>query len=234
LKPDFDTHAIIVGDDNTTTTEQRQAELQDQIEKETKIKIGSENLLEALNTKNAKNTSNQRLQVEEQLNISNKKLAQLKSGLAAEIQRAKEIKSPPAEAQSRLSYLFRRNLSRSPSRHLAKKEEDKDEETESPTFVLAEILKALETAGMQPEYYVERANALVDLFKRHPTLKFELAWSIFGIRMQTMLLSDSREVVAAAYRIMRHTLTESRFKSSGPYTQTILLFYPSSKIARLL
>ncbi|KAF2865868.1 Rapamycin-insensitive companion of mTOR, N-term-domain-containing protein [Massariosphaeria phaeospora] len=211
LRPDFDTHAIIVGNDSSVTTEQRQADLQDQIEKETKIKIGSENLLEALNAKNAKNTKDQRSQVEDQLNISNRKIAQLRLGLAAEIQRAKDIKSPPADAQSRLSYLFRRNLSRSPSRHVAKKEDEKeDEETESPTFVLAEILQALEASGLQPEYYLERANSLVDLFKRHPTLKFDLAWSIFGLRMQTMLMSDSREVVAAAYRVMRYSFTDRK------------------------
>lgn len=210
LRPDFDMHAITVGDDSSTTTEQRQAELQDQIEKETKIKIGSENLLEALNAKNAKNTKDQRLQVEEQLNLSNRKLAQLKSGLAAEIQKAKEVKSPPPDPQSRLSYLFRRNLSRSPSRHVVQKEEEEEEETESPTFVLAEILQALEAEGMQPEYYVERANSLVDLFKRHPTLKYDLAWSIFGLRMQTMLLSESREVVAAAYRVMRYAITDRK------------------------
>ncbi|EUC50359.1 hypothetical protein COCMIDRAFT_1078 [Bipolaris oryzae ATCC 44560] len=209
-RPDFDMHAITIADHDGTTSEQRQAELQDQIEKETKIKIGSENLLEALNAKNAKEVKNQRLQVEEQLNISNRKLAQLQSGLAAEKQRAKEVKSPPADPQSRLSYLFRRNLSRSPSRHVAQKEEDGDEETESPTFVLAEILQALEVQGMQPEYYVERANSLVLLFKRHPTLKYDLAWSVFGLRMQTMLLSDSREVVAAAYRVMRYSFTDRK------------------------
>jgi rapamycin-insensitive companion of mTOR len=207
-RPSFDMHAITVGDTDGTTSEQRQAELQDQIEKEIKIRTGSENLLEALTAKNAK--KEQRLQVEEQLNISNRKLAQLKSGLAAEIQRAKEIKSPPADPQSRLSYLFRRNLSRSPSRHVAKQEDEEDEETESPTFVLAEILQALEVQGMQPEYYVERANSLVLLFKRHATLKYDLAWSIFGLRMQTMLLSDSREVVAAAYRVMRYAFTDRK------------------------
>lgn len=207
-RPSFDMHAITVGDNDNTTSEQRQAELQDQIEKETKIRTGSENLLEALTAKNAK--KEQRLQVEEQLNISNRKLAQLKSGLAAEIQRSKEIKSPPADPQSRLSYLFRRNLSRSPSRHVAKTEEEDEEETESPTFVLAEILQALEVQGMQPEYYVERANSLVLLFKRHATLKYDLAWSIFGLRMQTMLLSDSREVVAAAYRVMRYAFTDRK------------------------
>ncbi|KAF2789920.1 hypothetical protein K505DRAFT_327930 [Melanomma pulvis-pyrius CBS 109.77] len=210
VRPDFDMHAITVGGDSSATTEQRQADLQDQIEKETKIKIGSENLLEALNAKNAKQTKDQRLQVEEQLNLSNRKLAQLKSGLAAEIQRAKEIKSPPADAQSRLSYLFRRNISRSPSRHVAQKGDAEEQETESPTFVLAEILQALEAEGMPPEYYVDKANSLVDLFKRHPTLKYDLAWSIFGLRMQTMLLSDSREVVAAAYRVMRYTFTDRK------------------------
>jgi len=210
LRPDFDMHAITIGENDGLTTEQRQAELQDQIEKETKIKIGSENLLEALNAKNAKNTKDQRLQVEEQLNISNRKLARLKSGLAAELQRAKEVKSPPADPQSRLSYLFRRNLSRSPSRHVVPQEEEDDDETESPTFVLAEILQALEVQGMQPEYYVERANSLVLLFKRHATLKYDLAWSIFGLRMQTMLLSDSREVVAAAYRVMRYAFTDRK------------------------
>jgi rapamycin-insensitive companion of mTOR len=207
-RPSFDMHAITVGNNDNTTSEQRQAELQDQIEKETKIRIGSENLLEALTAKNAK--KEQRLQVEEQLNISNRKLAQLKSGLAAEIQRAKDIKSPPADPQSRLSYLFRRNLSRSPSRHVPKQEEEEDEETESPTFVLSEILQALEVQGMQPEYYVERANSLVLLFRRHATLKYDLAWSIFGLRMQTMLLSDSREVVAAAYRVMRYAFTDRK------------------------
>ncbi|KAF2852999.1 hypothetical protein T440DRAFT_466563 [Plenodomus tracheiphilus IPT5] len=210
LRPDFDMHAITIAENDGLTSEQRQAELQDQIEKETKIKIGSENLLEALNAKNAKNTKDQRLQVEEQLNISNRKLARLKSGLAAEIQRAKEVKSPPADPQSRLSYLFRRNLSRSPSRHVVQPEDEEEDGTESPTFVLAEILQALEVQGMQPEYYVERANSLVLLFKRHPTLKYDLAWSIFGLRMQTMLLSDSREVVAAAYRVMRYAFTDRK------------------------
>jgi hypothetical protein len=197
-----------------TTSEQRQAELQDQIEKETKIKIGSENLLEALNTKNAKQSKEQRLRVEAELNSSNRKLAQLRLGLEAEIQRSKEIKSPPPPAQSRLSYLFRNASSSSPSgqpRADNGDEEDEEEsESESPTFVLSEILQALEADGMQPEYYVEKANALVELFKRHPTLKYDLAWSIFGLRVQAMLLSDNREVVAAGYRVIRYAITDRR------------------------
>ncbi|ORY02958.1 Rapamycin-insensitive companion of mTOR, N-term-domain-containing protein [Clohesyomyces aquaticus] len=211
LRPDFDMHSIIINEDPSISTEQRQAELQDQIDKEEKIKIGSENMLEALNAKNAKQTKDQRLRVEAELNSSNKKLAQLKLGLEAEIQRAKEVKSPPADPQSRLSYLFRRNLSRSPSRHVVQKDEqEEDSETESPSLVLSDILGALETNGMQPEYYVEKANSLVDLFKRHPTLKYDLKWDIFGIRLQTMLLSDNREVVAAGYRVMRYAITDRK------------------------
>jgi hypothetical protein len=208
MRPDFDTHAIIVEDDGNTTTEQRQAELQDQIEKETKIKVGSENLLEALNVKNAK--KDQRLEVERQLNMANSKLAQLKSVLAAEIQKAKEVHQPPAGPQSRLSFLFRRNLSRSPSRHIAPEEEADEDETESPSFVLAEILQALELDGMQPDYYVGKSNSLVDLFKRHPTLKYDLAWSIFGLRMQKLLLSDNRDVIASGFRVLRHAITDRR------------------------
>src|SRR4051794_19462896 len=43
-RPDFGSFVGFGGEDSETTSEQRQAELQDQIEKETKIKIGSENL----------------------------------------------------------------------------------------------------------------------------------------------------------------------------------------------
>lgn len=61
---------------------------------------------------------------------------------------------------------------------------------------------------MQPDYYVDRANSLVELFKRYPTLKYDLVWSVFGLRMQVMLLSQSKDVVAAAYRVVRHSMTD--------------------------
>ncbi|KAF2843314.1 hypothetical protein M501DRAFT_994203 [Patellaria atrata CBS 101060] len=209
-RPDFSAHTSFKEEDERTASEQRQAELRDQIDKETKIKIGSENLLEALNAKNAKQAKDQKLRVEAELNSSNRKIEQLKLGLEAEIQRAKEPPNPPG---GRLSYLFQKAPVRSGSRLALNEDVDEDvdeEEDESPTFVLAEILQALEAEGMRPDYYVERANSLVDLFKRHPTLKYDLAWSIFGLRMQTMLLSDSREVVAAGYRVMRYAIADRR------------------------
>lgn len=196
--PDLDSTAP------TVTTEQRLADYRDRIEKETKIKIGSENLLEALNTKNPKQSRDQRRLVESELNTSNRKIAQLKLDLEAEIQRAKESFVTPA---NRLSFALPQ---RSPSNFTLQhgEPEDLEYESESPTYVLAEILQALETEDMKPDYYVSHANELVGLFKRHPALKYDLAWSIFGLRMQMMLLSDSREVIAAGYRVLRHAITD--------------------------
>ncbi|KZF22739.1 putative cytosolic regulator pianissimo [Xylona heveae TC161] len=199
-----------------STTEQRQAEFRDKISKEIKIKIGSENLLEALISKNAKQSREQRLRVESELLSSNRKIAQLKLELDNEIERAKSSSYPA----KRLPDIFTSNVARTSPRDIvavpAEEEEDEEQqdgpetETESPTYVLSETLQALEMEGMQPDYYVERANSLVELFRRHPNLKYDLVWSIFGLRIQTMLLSDSREVVAAGYRLTRYAITDRR------------------------
>ena len=193
------------------TSEQRQAEFRDKINKETKIKIGSENLLEALISKNAKQTKDQRLRVESELSSSNRKIADLKSQLDDEIEKAKRPSTP---SRAQISGWFQGSPLRSPG---TKEDEILDEglpsedlESESSTFILAEILQALEIEGMQPDYYVERANSLVELFKRYPALKYDLAWPIFGLRVQTMLLSESREVVAAGYRVTRHAIADRK------------------------
>lgn len=196
--------------DNTTTSEQRQIDLRDKINKEIKIKLGSENLLEALISKNAKQTKDQRQKVELELSSSNRKIVELKSQLEIEIDRANRPSTP---SRSRLSGLFQGSPLRSPARDVEGLEYQQyaaDPESESPTYVLAEILQALELEGMQPDYYVEGANSLVELFKRYPTLKYDLAWAIFGLRVQTMLLSESREVVAAGYRVTRHAIADRR------------------------
>ena len=192
------------------TSEQRQADFRDKINKELKIKVGSENLLEALLAKNARQSKDQRSRVELELSSSNRKIAELKSQLEEEIEQSKR---PTTPNQGRLSSLFRGSPLRSPSRLEYENDDEQvevDLESESPTYVLAEILQALEVESMQPGYYVERANSLVELFKRYPTLKYDLAWSIFGIRMQTMMLSESREVVAAGYRVTRHAIADRK------------------------
>jgi rapamycin-insensitive companion of mTOR len=197
--------------EDSSASERRQADYREKISKEMKIKIGSENLLEALLTKNAKQTKDQRMRVESELQSSNKKIAELKTQLANEIERSKR---PATPLQRRISAIFQGTPLRSPSRQSIDQEDDEpvenDLETESPTFALAEILQSLEAEGMRPDYYVTRANTLVDLLKRYPTLKYDLVWPIFGLRVQMMLLSESREVVAAGYRVTRHAIADRK------------------------
>jgi rapamycin-insensitive companion of mTOR len=180
--------------------------LRESLNRELKIKEGSENLLEALNTKKAKQTKEQRLRVETELNSSNQKIKELRSQIS-ELQRQK---GPSTPTRSRMDGLFQSssNLRSPQSVSKSAAESDFEEPTESPTYVLAEILQALEVEGLTPDYYVGHANDLVELFKRHPTLKYDLAWSIFGLRMQVMLLSESREVVAAGYRMTRYAISD--------------------------
>jgi hypothetical protein len=175
-----------------------------------KIKTGTENMLEVLLTKNPKQTREQRLRAESELSSSNRKLAELHHELEEEQLRAQAPSTPP---RSRLSGLFQGPSIRSPSRaNMSDIErlDDAEAEMESPTYVLAETLQALEIELMSPDYYVERANSLVELFRRHPTLKYDLAWSVFGLRVQVMLLSDSKEVVAAGYRLTRYAIADRK------------------------
>jgi rapamycin-insensitive companion of mTOR len=180
--------------------------LKESLNREMKIKEGSENLLEALNSKKAKQTKEQRQRVEAELNSSNQKIKELKRKIS-ELQRPR---LPSTPTRSRMDGLFQSSSGlRSPqSASKSATGSDFDEPTESPTYALAEILQALEIEGLTPDYYVGHANNLVELFKRHPTLKYDLVWSIFGLRMQVMLLSESREVVAAGYRMTRYAISD--------------------------
>lgn len=193
-------------DDEMAAVERSLAALRDLLNRELKIKEGSENMLEALNSKKAKQSKDQRLRVEAELSSSNQRIRELRNKIT-EFQRPRPIPSTPTKVRPEPPPLP--TGVRSPQ-HTSRSGagSDVEEQTESPTFVLAEILQALEAEGMPPEYYVARANALVDLFKRHPTLKYDLVWSVFGLRIQSMLLSDSREIVAAAYRMTRYAISD--------------------------
>lgn len=197
-----------VDEDESSVAEQNLTALKDSLNREMKIKEGSENMLEALNTKKAKQTKEQRQRVEAELNSSNQRIKELRQKIS-EAQRSRITPATPTRTKTAES-LFQGTIGlRSPqSANRSVAEEDFDEPGESPTFVLAEILQALEVDGMMPEYYVSRANNLVDLFKRHPTLKHDLVWSVFGLRMQVMLLSESREVVASGYRMIRYAISD--------------------------
>ncbi|KAF4553712.1 Target of rapamycin complex 2 subunit ste20-like protein [Elsinoe fawcettii] len=190
------------------TPEQKKAYYRDRIDKEIKIKVGSENLLEALNQKNPKQNREQRLYVEKELNETNRRIQKLKQQLDNVSKESVEQPKPKNTLGFFSSDAYRSSsragLSESDTAH------EPEQETESPTFLLAELLQALESENMTADYYVNHANDLVSLLKRHPTLKYDLAWSIFGLRMQMLLLSDVREVIASGYRVMRHAITDRK------------------------
>lgn len=195
-------------DDGGAQVEQALSTLRENLNREMKIKEGSENMLEALNSKKAKQTKDQRQRVEAELNSSNQKIRELKRRIS-DAQRTLVAPSTPTRSRTGDNAFQGANGLRSPpSASRSGVGSDMDEAAESPTFALAEILQALEVDGMMPEYYVSRANSLVELFKRHPTLKYDLVWSVFGLRMQVMLLSESREVVAAGYRMIRYAISD--------------------------
>lgn len=194
--------------DWTDSSESRQAFVRDMIAKEMKIRMGTENLLEALMGKNAKQSKDQRMKIEQELGTSNRKIAELRQQLDQEIQRGTSPNTPPSK---RMSSYFRGSPLRSPRPGDTPEgidEADEKSDDESPTVVLTDTLQSLEVEGMPPDYYIERANSLVQLFKKHPTLKYDLAWSVFSLRVQLMLLSDSSDVVAAGYRLTRHAITD--------------------------
>lgn len=193
----------------TTALEQALSALRDRLNREMKIKEGSENMLEALNTKKAKQTKDQRQRVEAELSASNARIKELRQKIS-DAQRSKVVPPTTPTRNRAQEALFQAgaHLRSPPSIARSAMGSDVDEVLESPAFLLAELLQALEVDGMAPEYYVSRANQLVELFKRHPAIKYDLVWSIFGLRMQMMLLSDSREVVAAGYRATRYAMTD--------------------------
>lgn len=196
-------------DGTDAAMQQALSALRDRLNREMKIKEGSENMLEALNIKKAKQTKEQRQRVEAELSASNTRIKELRQ----KISEAQRTKAPPPTTPTRNrtqeAVAQPTGLRSSPSVSRSVAGSEVDESAESPTFALAELLQALEVEGMTPEYYVSRANQLVDLFKRHPALKYDLVWAIFGLRMQMMLLSESREVVAAGYRVARYAISDA-------------------------
>lgn len=180
--------------------EQRQLMLREEIEKELKIKKGTENMLDALLLKNPKQTKDQRLMVESELSASSQKINRLQLELDEEVLRS----NTQTPAVGRFPILFGGPSQPGDGSDL----EENDGLEESPTYVLSETLQELEVDQMQPDYYVERANNLVELFKDHSTLKYDLVWSDFGLRIQVMLLSNCREIVASGYRLARYAISD--------------------------
>lgn len=189
---------------DVSDTEKLLADLREDLARENKIKEGSENLLEALNNKKAKQVKEQKAKVEAELNASYARIRNLKQRID-ELQHMKIAPLTPTRPLEAIPPLRSLRSPQSASRSGAGSDLD---EVVDPTYRLGELLQALEVEGLTPEYYVAKSNSLVDLFKSHPILKYDLVWSVFGMRIQMMLLSESREVVAAGYRMTRYAMSD--------------------------
>jgi len=194
-------------EDDVSAQEVTISQWREALSRELKIKEGSENMLEALNSKKAKQTKEQRQRVEIELYSSNQRIKDLRQKIT-DAQRTRAAPTTPTRSRTDGLLPGTGGLRSPPSASRSGAGSDLEEASESPTFALAEILQALEAPGMPPDYYVSRANNLVDLFKRYPTLKYDLVWPVFGLRMQVMLLSESREVVASGYRMIRYAISD--------------------------
>jgi rapamycin-insensitive companion of mTOR len=198
-------HAI-AGDFSTpispASSETLVEELTDQLNRAIKYKEGAENLLQVLDSRKVKEAKKARNEAEKEYNARNQEITQLQNQIAA-IKRPRET---PAIARS--ARAFQGEPVAPISNGLAINGTPDLPGSESPTLSLTDLLRDLEEKGNRNEYYVEKANHLVLLFKRHPNLKYELNWSTFGHRLHSMLLHESREVIAAGYRVTRYALTD--------------------------
>ena len=100
------------GKEGALSSERRQTQLRKKIMKETRIKDGSENLLEALIATNTKPSKDQRLRVENEIYASKRKLTALKNQLHEEI--VKNPKRPVALDSEELFGLSRYSPLKSP------------------------------------------------------------------------------------------------------------------------
>ncbi|KAL7275461.1 hypothetical protein RUND412_001589 [Rhizina undulata] len=186
-----------------TSSERLVEELTDQLNKAMKYKEGAENLLQVLDAKKVKEVKQAREVAEREYNERNQEITALKNKIEA-------IKKPKSESSmQRTADIFRGDpILPIPSEPDNSGVLDVEPGSESPTLSFTELSQDLEEKDQYPEFYVEKANSLVQLFKRHPNLKYELVWPTFGRRLQAMLLNPSREVVAAGYRVTRYSITD--------------------------
>jgi rapamycin-insensitive companion of mTOR len=179
-------------------------ELTDQLNRAIKYKEGAENLLQVLDSKKVKEAKQARNQAEKEYNARNVEITQLKTQIEA-ITKPKDIPRRRGEGNKFQGTPIRPSEANGLAIMGAP---EWGPGSESPMVTLEELLRGLESKGKRPEYYVDKANNLVMLFKRHPNLKYELSWATFGLRAQFMLLHEAKEVVAAGYRITRYAITD--------------------------
>jgi rapamycin-insensitive companion of mTOR len=190
------------GPTSPVSSERLVDELTDQLNKAIKYKEGAENLLQVLDSKKVKEAKKARNEAEKEYNARNQEITQLQNQIAA-IKKPRETPLLPGTARK-----FHGDPILPPSNGLGITTELDISGSESPTVTLRDLLRDLDEKGNRSEYFVEKANQLVLLFKRNPNLKYDINWLTFGQRLHSMLLHESRDVIAAGYRVTRYALTD--------------------------
>lgn len=171
------------------TDKQWRLELLDKLEIEAKIKDGAENMLQVLDKKakgdRERDREGMRLRVESELNASVARIALLNE----------QLREVPVghDVPVRLHHL-----------HLG----EEGENNESPSWLISNIVQALDDPAVSADDLVTKCNELVRVLTRYPLQKYDLVLSHVGDRIQRLLLHKRTEVVAAGYRVARHALTD--------------------------
>ena len=99
-----------------------------------------------------------------------------------------------------------------------------DKNTESPTWVLSDLLSSISSLKDKNEYsIVAKANDLVLLFQQHPNLKKDVQIKTVFPRLQFMLYHPVSEVRSSCYRIIRYLIVN--YESLMILVQLKLLIY---------
>jgi rapamycin-insensitive companion of mTOR len=181
-------------------------ELQDQLNKAQKYQEGAENYLQVFekDPKRAKEAKKARIEAEKEYNERTREITLLQNQIdALKTQRGTPVKPRSIETFPNRPIPFIANGARAIGGSRTE-----TPGSESPTVSLTDVLRDMEEPSQRNEFYIEKANQLVVLLKKHPNLKYELNWDTFGHRLHSMLLHECKEVVAAGYRVTRSALTD--------------------------
>lgn len=189
------------------TDKQWRMELLDKLEIEAKIKDGAENMLQVLDKKEKSKTADSaregmRSRVESELNASVARIALLNEQLR-EVPVGHDVPIRGLHQQSHIH-----NNMNGAGGHNHPDNGNDDTNNESPSWLISNIVQALDDPAVNADDLVTKCNELVRVFTRYPLQKYDLVLSHVGDRIQRLLLHKRTEVVAAGYRVARHALTD--------------------------
>lgn len=86
--------------------------------------------------------------------------------------------------------------------------QSEESSTPSPSWFLLELLQTLGQRNAAPPVLIEASNRVVSVLRAHPEAVKSLVFATLGHRIQLLLMSSAKEVVACGYRIARYVSTD--------------------------